>query len=49
MTGSGQKRKSSESVNVIRFTPESGQIADIAGCPLCADFVVKVVDAFRKR
>src|SRR5262249_20361739 len=22
--------------SLVRFTPESGQIADIAGCPLCA-------------
>jgi len=24
----------------VRFTPESGQIADISGCPLCAKSVL---------
>src|SRR6516165_4588936 len=32
----GQKRKSSERANVVRFIPESGQTADVSICPLCA-------------
>jgi hypothetical protein len=28
----------------VRFAPNSRQIADISACPLCADFVAKVVD-----
>jgi hypothetical protein len=31
-----------QSLADVRFAPESGQIADIPGCPLCADIVVKV-------
>src|SRR5262249_14851563 len=30
----------------VRFAPESGQIADISACPLCADCVAKVFLAF---
>jgi hypothetical protein len=32
----GQKRKSSKRAHHVRFSPESGQIADISRCPLCA-------------
>ena len=28
----------------VRFSPESGQIADISASRLCADFVVKVAE-----
>jgi hypothetical protein len=28
----------------VRFAPESGQRADMPACPLCADFVVKLVE-----
>jgi hypothetical protein len=36
-----------QSLADVRFTPESGQIADISVCPSCADFVAKVVDGLR--
>src|SRR5262249_23909749 len=29
-------RAASADSNVVRFTPESGQIADLSECPLCA-------------
>jgi hypothetical protein len=44
----GHKRKSSKRAYVVRFAPNSDQIADIPVGPLCADFVAEVADERRK-
>jgi hypothetical protein len=33
-----------QSLADVRFSPESGQIADISICPSCADFVAEVAE-----